>query len=62
MILSQKNLGSDAKIEYVEGLDHFNLNQGGLSDRIANEIYAVSRPKLKASEVNGGEPRLLVID
>lgn len=40
-----KKLGSDAKIEYLEGRDHFNLYQGGLGDRIANEMYQVARPK-----------------
>lgn len=44
-----KKLGSDAKIEYVEGRDHFDLYNGGLSDRIANEMYAVARPKAKAA-------------
>lgn len=43
-----KKLGSDARIEYVEGRDHFNLYEGGLGDRIANEIYAIARPKAKA--------------
>lgn len=44
-----KKLGSDAKIEYLEGRDHFNLYDGGLSIRIANEIYAVARSKAKAA-------------
>jgi len=44
-----KKLGSDAKIEYVEGRDHFNLYEGGLGDRIAREMYAVARPKAKAA-------------
>lgn len=44
-----KKLGSDAKIEYLEGRDHFNLYEGGLGDRIANEMYAVARPKAKAA-------------
>lgn len=43
-----KKLGSDAKIEYLEGRTHFDLYQGGLSDRIATEMYAVARPKVKA--------------
>lgn len=45
-----KKLGSDAKIEYVEGRDHFNLYKDGLNERIANEIYAVARPKAKAAK------------
>lgn len=40
-----KKLGSDAKIEYVEGRNHFNLYQGGLNERIANEMYKIARPK-----------------
>lgn len=44
-----KKLGSDAKIEYVEGKDHFNLYRDGLNERIAREIYAVARPKAKTA-------------
>lgn len=44
-----KKLGSDAKIEYLEGRDHFNLYDGGLSIRITKEIYAIARPKAKAA-------------
>ena len=40
-----KNLGSDAKIEFIEGRTHFDLYKGGLTERIANEMYAVARPK-----------------
>jgi len=43
-----KKLGSDAKIEYIEGRTHFNLYDGGLADRIAKEMYAVARPAAKA--------------
>lgn len=43
-----KKLGSDAKIEYIEGKTHFDLYQNGLADRIANEMYAVARPAAKA--------------
>ncbi len=43
-----KKLGSDAKIEYIEGKTHFDLYQNGLADRIANEMYAVARPMAKA--------------
>jgi hypothetical protein len=42
-----KKLGSDATFEYIEGRDHFNLYQGGLGDRIANEMYRVARPNTK---------------
>jgi S-formylglutathione hydrolase FrmB len=41
-----KELGSDAEIKYIQGRDHFNLYQGGLS--IAQEMYAVARPKAKS--------------
>jgi enterochelin esterase-like enzyme len=39
-----KELGSDAKVEFVEGRNHFDLYQGGLAERIAREMYAVARP------------------
>ena len=39
-----KKLGSDAKIEYVEGKTHFDLYEDGLGLRIADEMYAVARP------------------
>lgn len=45
-----KKLGSDATFEYVEGKNHFNLYQGDLSQKIANEMYAVARPKAKTAE------------
>ena len=45
-----KKLGSDAKIEYLEGKDHFNLYENNLSNRIADEIYAVARPKAKTAK------------
>jgi hypothetical protein len=44
-----KKLGSDARIEYLEGKTHFDLYQNGLADRIANEMYSVARPKRKAA-------------
>jgi S-formylglutathione hydrolase FrmB len=44
-----KSLGSDAKIEYIEGRTHFDLYKDGLGDRIAQEMYAVARPKAKAT-------------
>jgi hypothetical protein len=40
-----KSLGSDAKIEFIEGRDHFDLYQGGLGERIAQKMYAVARPQ-----------------
>lgn len=40
-----KSLGSDAQIEFIEGRDHFDLYKDGLSNRIAQEMYAVARPK-----------------
>jgi len=44
-----KKLGSDARIEYIEGRDHFNLYEGGLRERFAKEMYAVARPGAKAA-------------
>lgn len=42
-----KSLGSDARIEFIEGRDHFDLYEGGLSERIAREMYAVARPQTR---------------
>jgi pimeloyl-ACP methyl ester carboxylesterase len=42
-----KGLGSDARIEFIEGRDHFDLYDGGLSERIAREMYAVARPQTR---------------
>jgi S-formylglutathione hydrolase FrmB len=44
-----KELGSDAKFEFIEGRDHFDLYMGQdkLADRIAREMYAVARPGKK---------------
>jgi enterochelin esterase-like enzyme len=42
-----KELGSDAKFEFIEGRDHFDLYEGGLEARIAREMYAVARPDKK---------------
>jgi hypothetical protein len=39
-----KDLGGKASFTYLEGRSHFDLYQGGLSERIANEMYAVARP------------------
>jgi S-formylglutathione hydrolase FrmB len=42
-----KKLDSDAKIEFLEGRTHFDLYKDGLTERIANEMYAVARPKVR---------------
>jgi hypothetical protein len=44
-----KKLGSDAKIEFIEGRTHFDLYKDGLSERIAKEMYAVARPNAKSA-------------
>jgi len=44
-----EKLGSDARFEYLEGRTHFDLYQGGLGLTIAQEMYAVARPKAKAA-------------
>jgi enterochelin esterase-like enzyme len=41
-------LGSDARIEVVEGRDHMNLYEGGLAERLAAEMYAFARPSRAA--------------
>jgi enterochelin esterase-like enzyme len=44
-----KELGSDARFEFIEGRDHFDLYMGPdkLADRIAREMYEVARPGKK---------------
>jgi S-formylglutathione hydrolase FrmB len=44
-----KKLGSDAKIEYLEGRTHSDMYKDGLAEKIAWQMYAVARPKAKAS-------------
>jgi S-formylglutathione hydrolase FrmB len=44
-----KKLGSDAKIEYLEGRTHFDLYKDGLANTIAWEMYKVARPNAKAA-------------
>ena len=44
-----KKLGSDAKIEYLEGRTHFDLYKDGLANKIAFEMYKVARPNAKAA-------------
>jgi hypothetical protein len=43
------NPASDAKIDYLAGRDHFDLYADGLELRIAQEMYAVARPKVRAA-------------
>jgi hypothetical protein len=45
-----KKLGSDARIEYILGRDHFNLYQGGLGGRIAEEMYQMAGPRTRAAK------------
>jgi hypothetical protein len=42
-----KKLGSDAKIDYLPGKDHFDLYNDGLGLKIAQEMYAIARPTAK---------------
>ncbi|HEY0426469.1 MAG TPA: alpha/beta hydrolase-fold protein [Pyrinomonadaceae bacterium] len=44
-----KKLGSDARIEYLEGRSHFDMYKDGLGTRIAQEMYQVARPNAKAA-------------
>jgi len=44
------DLGGKATFTYVEGRSHFNLYQGDLAERIANEMYAVARPGFAATQ------------
>jgi Putative esterase len=47
-----QDLGGKASFIYVEGRSHFDLYQGGLSERIAKEMYDVARP-VHSSRKNG---------
>ncbi|HSS99782.1 MAG TPA: alpha/beta hydrolase-fold protein [Terriglobales bacterium] len=40
-----KDLGGQASFTYAEGRSHFDLYEGGLTERIAKEMYAVARPE-----------------
>lgn len=44
-----KKLGSDAKIEYLDGRTHFDMYNDGLAEKIAWQMYAVARPNAKRS-------------
>ncbi|MGC2236753.1 MAG: alpha/beta hydrolase-fold protein [Pyrinomonadaceae bacterium] len=44
-----KKLGSDARIEYMEGRSHFDMYKDGLGERIAQEMYQIARPNAKAA-------------
>jgi S-formylglutathione hydrolase FrmB len=44
---TMKELGAKASFTYLEGRDHFNLYKGGLSEKIAREMYVVARPETK---------------
>ncbi len=46
-----KKLGSDAKIEYLDGRTHFDMYKDGLTEEIAWQMYAVARPKAKIPAV-----------
>jgi hypothetical protein len=39
-----KDLGGKASFTYLKGRSHFDLYQGGLTEQIAKEMYAVARP------------------
>jgi hypothetical protein len=38
------DLGGKTRFTYIDGRSHFDLYQGGLTEKIANEMYAVARP------------------
>ncbi|MDQ2976746.1 MAG: esterase family protein [Acidobacteriota bacterium] len=43
----KSNLPGGGYIEFIDGRDHFDLYNGGLADRIANEMFEVARPKAR---------------
>jgi hypothetical protein len=44
-----KDLGGNAHFTYLEGRSHFDLYQGGLTEQIAKEMYAVARPRSRSN-------------
>lgn len=42
-----KDLGGKADFTYLQGRTHFDLYQGGLQEKIADEMYRVARPQTK---------------
>lgn len=47
-----KDLGGKASFTYIEGRSHFDLYQGGLTEKIAGEMYAVARPGGNSGETS----------
>ena len=45
-----KDLGGKADFTYLEGRTHFDLYQGGLQQKIANEMYRVARPQTRTKK------------
>jgi S-formylglutathione hydrolase FrmB len=43
----KSNLAAGGYIEFIEGRDHFDLYNGGLVERIANEMFEVARPSAR---------------
>ena len=56
-----KKLGSNARIEFLEGRTHFDLYKDGLSERIAKEMYAVARPKAKCRSPHVSKGAILTV-
>jgi hypothetical protein len=50
------DLGGKASFTYLEGRTHFDLYQGGLSERIAREMYAVARPGGNRAQLRRDHP------
>jgi hypothetical protein len=48
------DLGGQATFTYMDGRSHFDLYQGDLAERIANEMYAVARPGGRGSKQSAG--------
>ena len=48
-----KDLGGKADFTYLEGRTHFDLYQGGLQEKIANEMYGVARPQTRTKKQPG---------
>jgi hypothetical protein len=51
-----KDLGGKASFTYVEARSHFDLYQGGLSERIVKEMYAVARPASSSAQSHHEHP------
>jgi hypothetical protein len=46
---TMKELNIKARFDYLEGRTHFDLYEGGLEEKIANEMQQIARPNSSTS-------------